>query len=385
MASRDLADEDERNVVLTGFMGTGKSTVGRMLAERLAFEFIDTDAIIEDEHGAIPEIFRQQGEEGFRRIERAVAAEVADRRRRVISTGGRMMLDPVNVRSLSRNGRVFCLVASPDAILERVTSGPQATDRPLLAGPDPRRRVLELLTSREAEYRRFAQLTTEARSPESVADDLVTLSRTRPRRIEITGPAGSYDYLIGAAVLPCVRELTEIKGQLVLITSGDTSELFRASVPAADLTIELPPGPSRNDEIERQRLDALLFDAKIDSSATILSLGDHEIGHIAAAASSRLGADWMHCPTDLAAMIDSPISGTEQIPKAVVADVVMLQNLDLSHAAPDVAATLRHSPTVSANLLAQLERNEWRKDGHSLPGALGDLESLVAQAVSGDW
>src|SRR5262245_16366328 len=132
----------EANVVLTGFMGTGKTTVGRLLAELLEYDFVDTDEMIERRHGAIDALFRERGEEAFRAIEREVAAELAGRRRLVISTGGRMMLDHVIADVLSAGSRVFCLVASPDTIAARVLDGPV---RPLLAGPDPRARIVELL------------------------------------------------------------------------------------------------------------------------------------------------------------------------------------------------------------------------------------------------
>ncbi len=83
------------NVVLTGFMATGKTTVGRLLAERLGYEFVDTDQLIEQRHGPIPAIFRESGEGEFRRLERSVADELAARRQLVISTGGRLLLDAV--------------------------------------------------------------------------------------------------------------------------------------------------------------------------------------------------------------------------------------------------------------------------------------------------
>ena len=117
-----MTASDSRNIVLTGFMGTGKTTVGRLLAQQLGYEFVDTDRVIEERHGKIADLFRSVGEEGFRRIERDLATELADRERLVISTGGRMMLDPHNVASLSRNGRVFCLVATPDEIFDRVVN-----------------------------------------------------------------------------------------------------------------------------------------------------------------------------------------------------------------------------------------------------------------------
>ena len=96
---------DRRNVVLTGFMGTGKTTVGRLLADELGYEFVDTDELIEQRHGSIADLFATRGEEAFRELERDVAAELARRSGLVVSTGGRMMLDPANVRALSASGQ----------------------------------------------------------------------------------------------------------------------------------------------------------------------------------------------------------------------------------------------------------------------------------------
>src|SRR5262245_28128798 len=132
-----MATADTRNIVLTGFMGTGKTTVGRLLAARLGYEFVDTDQVIVARHGEIADIFRIRGEDAFRSIEGALATELASRERLVISTGGRMMLDPDNVAALGRNGLIFCLVAAPDEIFERISNDAPAVERPLLAVADP--------------------------------------------------------------------------------------------------------------------------------------------------------------------------------------------------------------------------------------------------------
>lgn len=160
-------------MVLTGFMGTGKTTVGRLLADRLGYEFVDTDGIIERRHGPIPAIFAERGEETFRAIERQVAAELGERQGLVISTGGRMLLDPVNERALSANGDVFCLAASVDEIWRRV--GRTCADRPLLAGADPRQRIVELLAERQAGYAEFRQVTTDGRQPAMIAAEIAGL------------------------------------------------------------------------------------------------------------------------------------------------------------------------------------------------------------------
>ncbi len=159
------------NVVLTGFMGTGKTTVGRALAELLEFEFVDTDQLIEADHGPIPVIFAEQGEDAFREIEAQVATELAERAGLVIATGGRLMLDPGNATVLGASGRVFCLTAPVEVILDRVV-GDGTAHRPLLDGDDPAGRIRVLLTEREAAYTAFESVETADRSPATIAADL---------------------------------------------------------------------------------------------------------------------------------------------------------------------------------------------------------------------
>jgi len=161
------------NVVLTGFMGTGKSTVGRLVAELLGYEFVDTDAVIAERHGSIPEIFATAGEAAFRQYEREVAAEFAEREGMVVATGGRLLLDPDNAAVLGATGAVFCLTAELDTILARVTADGVAHERPLLAGPDVEERISLLWEARAAAYAQFEQVDTDARTPADVAVDIV--------------------------------------------------------------------------------------------------------------------------------------------------------------------------------------------------------------------
>lgn len=162
------------NIVLTGFMGTGKTAAGRALAEQLGREFVDTDQLIEARHGSIASIFAERGEEAFRGIERAVAAEIGEREGLVIATGGRMLLDPACERALSANGEVLALTAPAEVILARVLADAGAT-RPLLSGPDPEATVRRLLAERADGYGRFPQIDTEGCSPGEVADAIVAV------------------------------------------------------------------------------------------------------------------------------------------------------------------------------------------------------------------
>jgi shikimate kinase len=161
------------NVVLTGFMGTGKTTVGRLLAAHLGYEFVDTDTVIVGRHGPIPAIFAEHGEDEFRRIEREVATVLAGRSGLVVSTGGRMLLDPANAEALGATGRVFCLTASVDTIVGRVAPDGDAAGRPLLAGGAVRGRITELLAERAAGYAAFEQVVTDGRTPDEIVDDIV--------------------------------------------------------------------------------------------------------------------------------------------------------------------------------------------------------------------
>lgn len=164
------------NVILTGFMGTGKSTVGRRLARRLGRTFVDTDELIESRHGPIPEIFAEHGEDRFRELERAVAAELAGQQGLVVSTGGRLLLDAANDATLGASGTVVCLVASPDELVRRLEHG--TADRPLLRDGDPRQRIEALLAERAEGYARFLQVRTDGRTPDEVVEAVLAVIAT---------------------------------------------------------------------------------------------------------------------------------------------------------------------------------------------------------------
>ncbi len=163
------------NIIITGFMGTGKTTVGKLLATQLGYDFVDTDELIVARSGqTVEEIFQEKGEAAFRKMEAAVARELAGKEGLVISTGGRTMLDPTNAAALSKSGRVFCLVARPEEIMERLARDPEIR-RPLLDGPDPIARIVEIMREREKGYARFPQLVTSGKSPEELTTLLIEI------------------------------------------------------------------------------------------------------------------------------------------------------------------------------------------------------------------
>ncbi|MCK4274135.1 MAG: shikimate kinase [Dehalococcoidales bacterium] len=145
------------SIALIGFMGTGKTVVGKLLAGKLGKEFLELDAIIEKKAGkSIPEIFRQDGEIGFRELEIEATGEVAIKKNTVIACGGGIVLNKINIDRLRKECVIVCLTASPQVIIKR-TSG-DTDERPLLAVPDRARQIEELLKFREPFYERSADI-----------------------------------------------------------------------------------------------------------------------------------------------------------------------------------------------------------------------------------
>lgn len=183
-------DGQKSLIFLTGFSGTGKSHVGRLVASKLGWDYVDTDDLITQRAGApIVEIF-ELGEEHFRKLERAVLAEVAEGHRKVISTGGGVPVDPRNRELMHEKGVVIRLNASPDTIRDRLQRGWRGTEdrnarsgkiRPLLQNgrDDPQvDRIRELLTQREPFYA-TADVTvkTDGLSPEESAQHVIEAYR----------------------------------------------------------------------------------------------------------------------------------------------------------------------------------------------------------------
>lgn len=168
------------NIVLTGFMATGKTTIGKLIAKRLGYAFVDTDELIEKRAGmTVTDIFHEKGEVAFRRMESELARELGGKDGMVISTGGRLMLDPANAEALSRRGRVFCLVATPEEILDRVSKDKHAK-RPLLDSPDPLHQIVALMEMREKGYSRFPQIVTSGKSPQELARIIMGMFQAGP-------------------------------------------------------------------------------------------------------------------------------------------------------------------------------------------------------------
>ena len=162
------------NIALIGFMGTGKTAVGRVLAEKLGKRFIELDWLIEQKAGkSIPEIFEQDGEIAFREREIEATKEVSKSKNSVIACGGGIVLNKINIDRLSESSRIVYLTASPRAILNRVST--EEGQRPLLEVENPILIIRELLRFRKPFYERASDITinTSKLSIESITDQII--------------------------------------------------------------------------------------------------------------------------------------------------------------------------------------------------------------------
>lgn len=153
----------DTNLYLVGFMGTGKSTVGRLVARQVGFDFVDSDHEIERLQGKpVSQIFAEQGEAAFRAMEREFVERGHPAKRCVVSCGGGLIVPPGMLELLRGRGVVVCMHAPIDTIIQRTL---HATHRPLLAVENPEQRLRDLYVQREALYRRSGTLVLTDKRP----------------------------------------------------------------------------------------------------------------------------------------------------------------------------------------------------------------------------
>jgi len=383
MANQTATDQIP-NLVLTGFMGTGKSVVGRRVAALLNRPFVDMDLEIERRAGrSIREIFAQDGEAAFRRMEAALCRELARQRGLVIATGGGALTFDGNRRALGETGLLICLTATVDEILRRLDS---AHDRPLLAAPDRRSRIEALLERRAAAYAAIPhQIDTTGLTPEEVAARVIALAM--PARLPVRTPEGSYDILLGPGLLADLgRHLRTrgLKGPVAVVTNTTVGPLYgeraeqslrRAGYPTALITI--PDGEVHKTPETVRRLYDRFVAARLERHSTVVALGGGVVGDLAgfAAATYLRGILFVQAPTTLLAMVDSSVGGKVGVdlpqgknlvgafkqPALVVADTETLGTLAEAEWRAGLAEVVKHGLIGAPALLERLEQGEERQ------------------------
>lgn len=176
------------NIYLVGFMATGKTSVGKELAKKKRWQFVDLDDLIElREKRRICDIFAKNGEPYFRRLEKQVLRDVAKEKNFVVACGGGIVIDPDNIKVMKQTGKLICLSASSEVILKR-TAG--CSHRPLLNVPDPREQIETLMKLRSPYYTQADKIIDTSKMPvEGVVDSIIKatslkLQTKRKKRVE---------------------------------------------------------------------------------------------------------------------------------------------------------------------------------------------------------
>ena len=387
------------NIVLTGFMGVGKTAVGREAAAQLDRPFVDVDDLIVEEAGmSIPEIFEQQGEAHFRGLERTILRRLAAEQGQVIATGGGALVNAANRELMTRTSLVVCLSATLNAIEERIG---EDANRPMLATPDRQQRIVDLLSQQAAAYAEIPyRIDTTGRSVQDVAEEVISLAKRGlggTLRLPVSTPdGGKYDILVGAgqlAELPNLLEERGLTGAITVLTDENVAphwadkvlEPLRSAGYAATLII-VPAGESHKNLATIARMYDDLVAAGIDRSGLVLALGGGVVGDMAgfAAATYLRGIRFVQIPTTLLAMVDSSIGGKTGVdlpqgknlvgafkqPELVVVDPDLLSSLPPTEFRNGLGEVVKHGIIADPVLFAQLQA-----DGPE------SLESMLASAL----
>ena len=388
-----------QTIVLTGFMGVGKSAVGRELATRLGRPFIDLDAKIEEKAGmSIPQIFAEQGEAHFRALERQLLRELAAQSGLVVATGGGALVDARNREMMVQNNLVVCLTASVESIEARLSDDAQ---RPLLAGPDRQHRITQLLAQRAAAYAEIPlQLDTTHKSIAQVADEVLALAENHTHgalRLPVSLPDGTtYDILLGSGLLtqlPALLAERGLTGPVVIVSDENVASFWaqplqeafaQAHTPATLIT--LPAGEAHKQLSTIARLYDEFLAAGLDRSGVVLALGGGVVGDMAgfAAATYLRGVRLVQVPTSLLAMVDSSVGGKTGVDLPQGKNLVgAFKHPELVVIDPDVLATL--PPEEFRNGLAEVIKHGIIQDAELFAQFRGDgpdsLLSMIARAL----
>lgn len=421
MNKREHTKIGDWNVYLVGFSGSGKSAIGRRLARRLRRQHLDMDDEIAARAGSqIPEIFRQEGEPGFRARERELMEEISGRKRLIVSTGGGVPLDPENRAAMARSGVVVCLEAKPDFLFGRLKrhlgNESKGQVRPLLEGDDPKKRIEALKEYRQRFYAtadwtvhtddltadevtreairgvRYGQRRFERERP---ASGVFPPPRTLGREADapycrdmgasfvVETPGGRYPVFVGWGILSEVGQRMRnlgLSGKAALIADSGVFDLHgekalgsltSAGFEAAAYVV--PSGERSKSEEALSGIYDWMVEQRLERGSPVVALGGGVAGDLAgyAAATFLRGIPLLQVPTSLLAMTDSAIGGKVAInhhraknligafyqPRLVLADVKTLETLPPRELTSGWAETIKHGMIMDPDLLDALERD----------------------------
>ncbi len=378
----------KRNIVLTGFMGTGKSTIGRRIAQEMGMGFIDTDSRIELSAGmSVSEIFEKHGEPQFRAYENKLCLEMTDWENTVIATGGGMPINPVNRRHLNQTGIAFNLNTAIPELVKRLSLN---SCRPLAQSSNLEECIRDLLRLRNAAYSSFPfQVDTTGGVPEILSRKLIDLAtKTAQARCLMFNDSetSGRSIVLGSGVLDHLGSLLSNRGlsaRIAVVTDTNLERLYLPEVMGNLKAAGFKPfecvvqaGEQSKNMAETQSLYSKLIAGKLDRKGAVIALGGGVIGDLAGfvAATYMRGVGLVQCPTTFLAMVDSSVGGKTGVdlpegknlvgafkqPIIVVADTDTLSSLPESEIRNGMAETIKHAIIGDAEFFDALEnRTNW--------------------------
>jgi 3-dehydroquinate synthase len=307
-------------IVLTGFMGTGKTSVGKELSRQLGYRFIDTDVLIEEREGKpISLIFKDKGEAYFRKLEQATVEEVSKIRNVVIATGGGIIKNRKNVENLGRRGIIVWLKADPEIILKRVMT--EGGKRPLLDVKEPLEEINKLLSERLPLYRQAdTSVDTNYITPQETAQEIMEKMGLDVQGVTVDLNERSYDIVIGSGILQKLGlRLKEFRPSRVAIISNKTifpiyRDTLLRSLREYNIVPEIlliPDGEEYKDFLWTYYIHGELLKARFDRSSLLIAFGGGVVGDITGFVASTYmrGIRYIQIPTTLLAQVDSSVGG----------------------------------------------------------------------------
>ncbi len=359
-------------IFLYGPPGSGKSSLGRQLAQDLSFDLIDLDQVIASQAGMpVEEIFSKEGETGFRQRESQALRNLAETQRCVIALGGGALLRADNRRIAEDMGQVICLSAPLEVLLSRLQA--DQTVRPLVAG-DAAHKLEALLHARSEHYASFSpQLDTS----ESSLSELSQQIQAQSGLFQVTGMQAAYDVRVFPRALSCLGETLQMRGlngPVALVTDENVAvhhlQTALDALHAAGYetqAISLPAGESHKTLQTVVDLWDHFLQAKLERSSTVIALGGGVVGDLAgfAAATYLRGVNWVSVPTSLLSMVDASLGGKTgadlpqgknligafHAPRLVLADPLTLATLPDVEIRNGLAEVIKHAVIADPGLL----------------------------------
>ncbi len=308
-------------LVLIGFMGSGKSTIGRKLARRLGIDFFDTDELIQRKTRLkISDIFKTKGEGFFREQEEGIIQNLADKNNCVISAGGGAVLKKTNVFNLKKNGLIIYLKVPLKVLKERLA---EVTDRPLLGevGFSRGKKIEEMFTYRQKLYEKSADLIIDCgiRKPEEIVDEIIKKMAYQPKVIKTRFSRGLSQVLIGNEIFTRFSQWWKWEGKKVaLVTHPFLARCFFDKVVnglepfSCQVELITIPSGERSKSLRMvEKIYSRLFQKEFLRTDFVLALGGGVVGDVAGfvAATYMRGLNLIQVPTTLLSQIDSSIGG----------------------------------------------------------------------------